>query len=175
MFTGLLQPAATAFAADSSPVSKGPWTSAVTELDRQRLAPVLQRCHKDLVDERQELRLWGRNGRIEIVDGLEDTDEEFLEGIGPGSVATDAILLAKPQELVGQASALLRLRAGFCDQPLLGIATKRFELLIQRPGAPPVADAFLASYHAIPNKKRGEWSKDFENGAGPWIVACSWS
>ena len=95
---------------------------------------------------------WGRNGRIEIVDGLEDTDEEFLEGIGPGSLATYAILRTKPQKLVGQASTLLRLRARFCDQPLHGIATERFELLIQRFGAPSVADAFLPSYHAIPPK-----------------------
>jgi len=43
-----------------------------------------------------EHRLWGRNGRIEIVDGLEDADEEFLEAIGSGNVATHAILLAEP-------------------------------------------------------------------------------
>jgi hypothetical protein len=85
---------------------------------------------------------------------LEDTDEEFLEGTCPGNVVTYAILLTKLQEVVGQGSALLRLRAGFSDQPPLRIAPKRFELLIQAFGAPPVADAFLPRCHAIPPEKR---------------------
>jgi len=108
---------------------------------------------------------WGRNGRIEIVDGLEDADEEFLEGIGPGSVATHAILRTKPHKLVGQASTLLRLRARFCNQPLHGIATERFGLLIQRFDAPPVADAFLTSYRAIPPRRERvvEWFRKRED------------
>jgi hypothetical protein len=72
------------------------------------------------VDERQEHRFMGRNGRIEIVDGLEDTDED-ARGIGR---AVTAPYFAPSRKSSSVGVDLLRLRARFCDQPLHGIATE---------------------------------------------------